>query len=112
MSASAYLEAARVSAVELALSLHADAVSREHLVCVLLSDEESALSELVEHAFADPETLHQDALALAPGILVVGSGATKPFSVRAVLAARRAVELAQGAGLSLVNPACRWGGAN
>ena len=106
MSASTYLEAARVSAAELALSLHADAVSREHLVCVLLSDEESALSELVEHAFADPETLHQDALALAPGILVVGSGATMPFSVRAVRAARRAVKLAQGAGLSCVTPAC------
>ena len=106
MNASPYLEAARLSAVELALSLHADDVSREHLVCVLLGDEESALCELVEQAFADPETLHQDALALAPGILVVGSGATKPFSVRAVHAARRAVELAQGAGLSRVTPAC------
>ena len=106
MSPSTYLEAAHVSAAELALSLHADVVSREHLVCVLLSDAESALSELVEHAFADPETLHQDALALAPGILVVGSGATMPFSVRAVRAARRAVKLAQRAGLSRVTPAC------
>lgn len=106
MSPSPYLDAARVSAAELALSLHAEAVSREHLVCVLLDDEESALYELVEHAFADPETLSQDALALAPGILVVGSGATKAFSVRAVRAARRAVELAQGARLSSVTPAC------
>jgi ATP-dependent Clp protease ATP-binding subunit ClpA len=106
MSPSTYLEDARVSAEGLALSLHADAVSPEHLICVLLSDEESALSALVEHAFADPETLHQDALALAPGILVVGSGATRPFSVRAVWAARRAVELAEGAGLSRVSPAC------
>ncbi len=106
MSPSTYLEDAHLSAAKLALSLHADAVSPEHLICVLLSDEESALTELVEHAFADPETLHQDALALAPGILVVGSGATRPFSVRAVRAARRAIELARGAGLSRVNPAC------
>ena len=106
MSPSPYLEGAREKAAELALSLHADAISPEHLVCVLLSDEYSALCELVEHAFADPETLHQDALALAPGILVVGSGATSPFSVRAVRAARRAVELAQSAGLSRVDPAC------
>ena len=106
MSPSNYLTGARARATELSLSLHADVVSREHLVCALLSDEESALCELVEHAFADPETLHQDALALAPGILVVGSGATKPFSVRAVCAARGAVELARSAGLSQVTPAC------
>jgi len=106
MSPSGYLDAARARAAELALALHAEVVSREHLVCALLSDEESALYELVEHAFADPETLYEDALALAPGILIVGSGATKPFSVRAVRAARAAVELARGAGLARVDPAC------
>ena len=106
MSPSSYLEASRARAAELALTLHADVVSREHLVCALLSDEESALYELVEHAFADPETLYEDTLALAPGILVVGSGATRSFSVRAVRAAHAAVELARDAGLAEVNPAC------
>ena len=106
MSPSPYLEGARESALKLALTLHADAVSPEHLVCVLLGDEFSALYELVEHAFADPETLYQDALALAPGILVVGSGATSPFSVRAVRAAKGAIQLAESAGLEKVTPAC------
>ncbi len=106
MSLSKYLQDAHARAVELALNLHSEEVTLEHLVCALLSDEESAICELVEHAFADPETLFEDALALAPGILIVGSGATRPFSVRAVVASRRAVELAQAAGLAKVTPAC------
>ena len=106
MSLSKYLQGAHAQAVELALSLHSEKVTLEHLVCALLGDEESAVCELVEHAFADPETLYEDALALTPGILIVGSGATRPFSVRAVEASRRAVELAQTAGLARVTPAC------
>ncbi len=106
MSLSQYLQSAHTQATELAHKLHSDEVTLEHLVCALLSDEESAICELVEHAFADPETLYEDALALTPGILVVGSGATRPFSVRAVEASRRAVELAQAAGLERVTPAC------
>jgi len=106
MSPSNYLATVRARAAELALTLHSEQVTLEHMVCALLDDEESAVYELVEHAFADPETLYEDALALTPGILIVGSGATRPFSVRAVLAARAAVELARDAGLSRVNPAC------
>ena len=106
MSLSKYLQGAHDQAVELALSLHSEEVTLEHLVCALLSDEESAICELVEHAFADPETLYEDALALTPGILIVGSGATRPFSVRAVEASRRAVELAKTEGLASVSPAC------
>jgi len=106
MSPSSYLVAIRARAAELALRLHADTLSREHLACALLADEESAICELVEHAFADPESLYADALALAPGILIVGSNATCSFSVRAVRAARAAVELARSAGLSEVSPAC------
>ena len=106
MSLSKYLQSAHAQATELALKLHSEEVTLEHLACALLSDEESAICELVEHAFADPETLYEDALALTPGILVVGSGATRPFSVRAVEASRRAVELAQAAGLAMVTPAC------
>ena len=106
MSLSKYLQDAHARAVELALNLHSEEVTLEHLVCALLSDEESAICELVEHAFADPETLFEDALALAPGILIVGSGATRPFSVRAVEVARRAVELARTEELASVSPAC------
>lgn len=106
MSPSSYLDSTRARATTLALELHADVISREHLVCCLLDDEESALYELVEHAFADPETLYQDALALAPGILVVGSSATCSFSVRSVRAARAAVELARSAGLAKVGLGC------
>lgn len=106
MRLSTYLQGVHAQAIELALSLHSEEVTLEHLVCALLSDEESAICELIEHAFADPETLYEDALALTPGILIVGSGATRPFSVRAVEAARRAVELARTAGLASVTPAC------
>ena len=96
MSLSTYLQAAHARAVELALTLHSEEVTLEHLICALLSDEESAICELIEHAFADPETLYEDALALTPGILIVGSSATRPFSVRAVEVARRAVEGGHG----------------
>ena len=78
MNLSKYLQSAHAEATELALKLHSDEVTLEHLTCALLSDEESAICELVEHAFADPETLYEDALALTPGILVVGSGPHAP----------------------------------
>lgn len=81
---SPYLRGALERAAEHALALHSDVLALEHLVGALLRDEESALHRLVLHAFADPETIAFDVLALSPGILVVASDATLPFSTRAV----------------------------
>ena len=67
-----------------ALRLAADEVDPEHLLIATLADEESAAYRAVVHAFADPETIAQETLALAAGILVVGSTGTLPFSPRAV----------------------------
>lgn len=85
-----YLDAALERAAAQAQRLHAEQVAIEHLLLTLLEDEDSALNRLIEHAFADTETLLADVLAIAPGILVVGSGATLPFSPRAIAAVRRA----------------------
>jgi hypothetical protein len=46
----------------------------------------------VEHAFADPETIAAETLAMASGILVSGSAASMPFSPGGV----RALEVARG----------------
>ena len=73
-----------------ALRLHAEAVSVEHMVGAAMEDEDSAAYCAVEHAFADPETLAHEMLALSTGIMVVGSGAALPFSVLALEALRRA----------------------
>jgi len=82
-----------------ALRLHADVVSREHLLAVLMDDPESAAHQLVLHAFADPETIAEEALAISPGVMVVASSATLPFSPLGLRALQRARELAieQGA---------------
>jgi len=67
-----------------ACRLHADSVSLEHLVGAAMEDEDSAAYALVEHAFADPETISNEMLALSPGVMVVSSKATLPFSPRAM----------------------------
>jgi len=67
-----------------ALRLHADVVTVEHLVGAALEDDDSAACSVVEHAFADPETVASELLALSPGVMVVGSTASLPFSTRAV----------------------------
>jgi hypothetical protein len=82
--ASPYLRASLERAGERALELFADAVEVPHLLLVLLDDEDSALHAAITHAFADPPSLAEEVLALSPGILVVASGATLPFSPRAV----------------------------
>ncbi|TDJ71732.1 MAG: hypothetical protein E2O39_07900 [Planctomycetota bacterium] len=66
-----------------ALRLHADEVTLEHLVGAVMEDEECAASQAVLHAFADPETLSVELLALSPGVMVVSSASTLPFSPRA-----------------------------
>jgi len=81
-----------------ALSLHADAVSVEHLVGAAMQDEDSAAYSVVEHAFADPETIAQELLALSTGIMVVASGSALPFSPLAVDALRAAHARAGGHG--------------
>jgi ATP-dependent Clp protease ATP-binding subunit ClpA len=76
-----------------ALRLHADAVTPEHLLSVLMEDPTCGASALVRHAFADPETIAAEALAISPGVMVVGSRSTLPFSplgLRALIAARSA----------------------
>lgn len=77
-----------------ALRLFADAVAPEHLLSTLMLDECSAACAVVLHAFADPETIAHEALAISPGLLVVGSGSTLPFSTRGVAAIFAARELA------------------
>jgi hypothetical protein len=83
-----------------ALRIHADVVSVEHVVGALMEDEDCAAHQAVCHAFADPETLDVELLALSPGTMVVGSGAALPFSPRALVALERArgAALAAGAG--------------
>jgi ATP-dependent Clp protease ATP-binding subunit ClpA len=81
-----------------ALRLHADAVTPEHLLSTLMDDAASGAAAVVRHAFADPETIADEALAISPGVMVVGSGSTLPFSplgLRALVAARSAAA-AQG----------------
>jgi ATP-dependent Clp protease ATP-binding subunit ClpA len=82
------LEAAR----EFALGLHAEELGPEHLLSALMADEEGAAHRAVEHAFADPETIAAETLAMASGILVSGSAASMPFSPGGV----RALEVARG----------------
>ncbi len=91
--------------------MHADEISREHLLMVLLEDEESAASQAVLFGFADPETLVAETLALSPGILVVGSGASLPFSPLGVRGLFRARELAAESGASAVGTALLFAGS-
>jgi len=91
--------------VSLAARLHADEVSPEHWLAALLADEECAATRAVLHAFADPETIGIEVLAQCSGIMVVGSGRTLPFSVRALSALRAARAGAHRRGASSVEPA-------
>lgn len=78
----------------LALEIHADEVGREHLLMALMKDEDCAAHRAVVHAFADPETIAAETLAMASGILVSGSAASLPFSPRGVRALEAARALA------------------
>lgn len=98
-----YLTVAMGRAARLARRLHAHEVAPEHALCALLDDEDCAAHRALVNAFADPETISAEVMALAPGILVVGSGRSLPFSVRGARALegarkraadRRAVEVA------------------
>lgn len=92
-------------AAELAARLHADEISPEHWLASLLADEECAATRAVLHAFADPETIGVEVLALCAGIMVVGSARTLPFSVRAVEALREARARAAARPTATVEPA-------
>lgn len=81
-----------------ALRLHAETVAPEHLLSILMEDPRSAAHAVVLHAFADPGTISEEALAISPGLMVVASGSTLPFSVRAVEALTRARAAAEAAG--------------
>jgi hypothetical protein len=79
-----YARASFDQAAALAARLHAEEISPEHWLAALLADEGCAATRAVLHAFADPETLGIEVLALCAGIMVVGSERTLPFSVRGV----------------------------
>lgn len=81
-----------------ALRLHADAVTPEHLLSALMDDAGSAAHAAVLHAFADPATISDEALAISPGLMVVASGSTLPFSPRATLVLSRARSISLGTG--------------
>ena len=93
-----YARASFERAAALAARLHADELSPEHWLAALLSDEDCAATRAVLHAFADPETIGIEVLALCAGIMVVGSERTLPFSVLGVeaLHAARARAVAGG----------------
>lgn len=75
---------------EFALSLHADELGPEHLLASLMDDEPCGAHQLALHAFADPQTISNEARALAAGIMLSGSSASLPFSALGVRALRRA----------------------
>jgi len=108
---SPYLRTLLEKGAERALRLHADDLTLEHVVGASFEDEESAAHEAVVHAFADPETLAQEALALSPGVMVVGSAAALPFSPLAVRALEEARASASAAGLAEVGTAELLGSA-
>lgn len=92
-------------AAALAARLHAEEISPEHWLAALLEDESCAATRIVLHAFADPETIGVEVLALCAGIMVVGSGRTLPFSVLGVAALRAARARAAERGAGQVEPA-------
>lgn len=83
--------------------LFADEVTLEHLLVAAIEDEESAANQVVCHAFADPETVALEALALAPGLMVVGSAGALPFSPLSVEALRAARARAAAAGWAAID---------
>jgi hypothetical protein len=92
-------------AAGLAARLHADEIGPEHWLAALLSDEECAATRAVLHAFADPETIGVEVLALCTGIMLVGSDRTLPFSVLGVEALRGAGARAAARASERVEPA-------
>ncbi|MCA8980689.1 MAG: hypothetical protein KDC14_11740, partial [Planctomycetes bacterium] len=87
-----------------ALQIHADELAREHLVERLFADDDSALHAAVLDAFADPEGMAVESLALSPGILVVGAGEATLFSTLAVEAVTRARRIAVERGADAIAP--------
>ena len=85
-----YARYALVRAAREAERLHANELAPEHLLTAILADESAGATRLVLHAFADPETIADEVLALSPGIMVVGSERTVPFSGRSLVALRQA----------------------
>jgi hypothetical protein len=85
-----YLRGTLENGVRRALWLHADQVHLEHVLGTAVGDEDSAAGQVVEHAFADPETLDRELLAISPGMMVVGAKAVLPFSSEALAVMGRA----------------------
>lgn len=100
-----YARRALEQAADHAHRLHAEEVAIEHVLSTVFLDESAAATRLVLYAFADPETLAIELLALSPGIMVVGSGRSLPFSVRGVRALVDARARAAAAGAAMVTPA-------
>jgi ATP-dependent Clp protease ATP-binding subunit ClpA len=100
-----YARASFEQGAALAARIHAEEISSEHWLAAMLADESCAATRTVLHAFADPETIGTEVLALCAGIMVVGSARTLPFSVRGVEALRAAREGAVGRGAAEVTPA-------
>ena len=88
-----------------ALRLFADEVAPEHLLSTMMADDDCGAHHAVIYAFADPQTIDREALALSPGILVVSSSHSMPFSPRGVDALFAARKLAIENGLEQVSPA-------
>lgn len=99
-----YARATLERSAEHALALHAEELAPEHLLSTLLTDESGGATRLILFAFADPETLAAEILALSPGIMVVGAKRTLPFSVRGAQALEAALDVARSAGVELVEP--------
>ncbi len=87
-----------------ALALHAEELAPEHLLSTVLADETCAATRMVLFAFADPETLAAEVLALSPGFMVIGARRTLPFSVRGARALEDALALARARGEAEVLP--------
>lgn len=88
-----------------ALHLHAEVLTPEHVLVALLRDEECGATRIVLHAFGDPETISIEVLALCQGIMVVGSERSLPFSVGGVDALESARRSASERGDTLVDVA-------
>jgi len=89
---------------QVAHKLHAEELHPEHLLVALLADEDSAAGQAIVHAFADPETILSEVMALCPGILVIGSKRSLPFSVLGVRALEASRDVARGAGAASIAP--------
>jgi len=98
-----YARGAVDHAAAVALHLHADELTPEHLLVSVLEDEECGATRLVLHAFGDPETIGIEVLALCPGIMVVGSERSLPFSAGGVELLERARASAAERGDRLVD---------